>query len=261
MTWILGAGVTFGYGALISDVRAVWPDGRHLDILQKIHPVGPWMMAGFSGSVEFGFETIADMQHAFGPLRTDGAWMPKIAAWRWHRRARRAFASAPQRIQELRSSILLVGVSPEMNGPFHFTRCIRMRSPLFEPEFAGPLAWLSVGSGSEHMLADDLLRQDMDKYWNGPMRAEIYNPGGGAAAVAYTVVRGLRENPIASVSPTVQVGRVWRDKHEIQALNTQFFSGGWSNWALAPSIGLATSWNDFRARAEQFGLTASAAAT
>src|SRR5688500_10402051 len=38
MTWVLGAGVMWGYGALISDVRVTWPDGRHLDALQKIYP-------------------------------------------------------------------------------------------------------------------------------------------------------------------------------------------------------------------------------
>jgi hypothetical protein len=41
MTWVLGSGVPFGYGALISDVRVTWRDGRHLDRLQKITGVSP----------------------------------------------------------------------------------------------------------------------------------------------------------------------------------------------------------------------------
>jgi hypothetical protein len=32
MTWILGAAIPFGYGALISDVRVTWSGGGHLDL-------------------------------------------------------------------------------------------------------------------------------------------------------------------------------------------------------------------------------------
>ena len=80
LTWILGSGVMFGYGALISDVRVSWGSGETLDALQKIYPVARSMMAGFAGSVELGFQLIADMQRAF-VLPPGRMWPPKVAAW------------------------------------------------------------------------------------------------------------------------------------------------------------------------------------
>jgi hypothetical protein len=155
MTWVLGSGVLWGYGALVSDVRVTWPEtGRSLDVLQKVYPVGTWMMAGFSGSVRLGFELIEDMREFFGPAVEGYAWMPQQAAWRWHRRARRRFSAAPDDVKRLTSSVLLVGVSPCINGPHHWTRCVRMRSPDFTPEFARPFSWLSIGAGATHRLAE-----------------------------------------------------------------------------------------------------------
>jgi hypothetical protein len=261
VTWILGSGVMFGYGALISDVRATWPDGRHLDALQKVYPVGNWMMAGFAGSVEFGFQTIVDMERAFGETRAGYAWAPQIAAWRWYRRARRAFARAPARIQSLSSSILLVGVSPCTNGLYHWTRCIRMRSPSFTPELGRPPSWMSIGTGATHEIAGAYAAQDLGRFWETHAKGEIMNPGGAAFSTATAVALHLGRNPLALVSSQLQVGTVWQDKHVINTLDGQLFGPAWSSWKLVQPQGLATSWDEFRRITTAAGLSATAAAT
>jgi hypothetical protein len=66
MTWILGSAPSFGYGALISDVRVSWSNGAKLDRLQKIYPIGAGLMAGFAGSVAVGFWMILLIQRQWG---------------------------------------------------------------------------------------------------------------------------------------------------------------------------------------------------
>ena len=79
MTWILGAGIPFGYGALVSDVRVTWRNGTTRDVLQKIYPVGSMLMAGFAGSVEMGFCLVGDMARSMR-LPEGRMWDPKGAA-------------------------------------------------------------------------------------------------------------------------------------------------------------------------------------
>jgi hypothetical protein len=250
--------VTWGYGALISDVRAAWENGQHLDALQKIYPVCPWMMAGFAGSVEFGFQRIANMQEAFGPLIPDHAWMPQIA-WRWHLRARRAFARAPARIQRLYCSILLVGASPLDNSGIPWARCIRMNAPLFIPERARPFAWLSIGTGASHRLASEFANQNLETFWNFG-QAEVNNPGGMASTLASAVAGHLARNPETTVSPQLQVGTAWRGRHDLRTLKGEFY-GAWTSWALVSPTGLAGTWDEFVQIAGDAGLSATAAVT
>ena len=47
-----------GYGFGISDVRVTLDGGSEIDCLQKIHPVGRYVAAGFAGSVRIGFGMI-----------------------------------------------------------------------------------------------------------------------------------------------------------------------------------------------------------
>lgn len=91
MTVVLGSTSIFGYGSLISDVRVTVPGNRYLDVLQKVDPVGPMMIAGFCGSMAIGFALMDDMRRVFGaPQPADspdhvGMWGPEIAGWRWRR--------------------------------------------------------------------------------------------------------------------------------------------------------------------------------
>ena len=260
MTWILGSAVVLGYGALVSDVRAVWPDGQHLDALQKIYPVGDWMMAGFAGSVEFGFATIKDLQRCHASPPPGQMWAPQIAAWRWRRRARNAFAKAPSDIQKLGCSILLVGVSPFIKGGFPQTRCIRMRSPDFVPEFAKPFAWLSIGSGATRDIAQEYAGHSLSEF-SKYAQGETMNPGGTATTMAMFVAMALAKHPVAKISSRLQVGTVWLNRYDLKTLETEQYGPAWSSWHLADPKGVATSWSEFQQLATVNGLRASAAAT
>jgi hypothetical protein len=253
--------VPFGYGALISDVRAVWPNGQHLDVLQKVYPVGPWMMAGFSGSVLFGFQTIADMQRFSGDVPLGHSYAPEEWAWRWHRRARRAFAGAPAEIQKRTSSILLVGVSPCPHQGIPMTRCIIMRSPTFRPERGKPFCWSSIGIGGSQELAEHLANQNLATFANTHGKGEVMNPGGVAKSVAMFVTMELWRTPTVKVSDQFQVGTVWAGKHDIQTLHGTRHGSAWSQWQTAPSVSLATTWDAFTQVAGSAGLQAAAAET
>jgi hypothetical protein len=263
MTWVLGAAIPFGYGAIVSDVRVTWGDGRiHHDVLQKVYPVGSMMTAAFAGSVEIGFELIADMQRCFalGPGRS---WFePKVVAWRWRRRARRMFEQAEPARQRLGASLILVGMSREMNGAFRRARCIRMVSPTFEPEFVPELTWASIGTGTQHRNAAEYTRGFPARFRDFYALTEPVRPGEAARSVASTVSTDLEREPLSTVSSVLQVATVWRDEHKIENLRRER-RGAWTVEQFVPPVAgeLISSWADLVEFSNARGLEAAAAAT
>jgi hypothetical protein len=252
----------FGYGALISDVRVSWPDGRTLDILQKTYSVGPWMSAGFSGSVVFGFQTIRDMQRNWQNAPEGQSWAPEIAAWRWHRRARTAWNRAPEEVRAIPSSVMLVGVSPFLptGSPWPPVRCLRMRSPEFVPERTVGPAWRSIGSGASASLAEEFA----NARWNSETifqyaQGERGRPGGMAFAMATSVALHLDRHPIASVSDQLVIRKVWAGRQDTERLHFERFDGGWSKFETTAVDGLAQSWAEFESMVGKSQFQASAA--
>jgi hypothetical protein len=263
MTWVLAAAIPFGYGAIVSDVRVTWDDGRiSHDILQKVYPAGPMMMAAFAGSVEIGFQLVGDLHRSL-QLPPGRIWEPKAAAWHWRRRGRRMFRNAPAALQTLGASIVLVGISPEKNGPFQFARCIRMTAPTFDLEILPPLIWASIGTGSQHRSAEDYTREFPKHFWDFYFKTEGMNPGGVASAVASTVATSLEQTPMATVSNILQVGTVWPKEHRIKNLKRQRHGPAWTSETLVDPIPgeLLTSWTEFSRFAASEELEAAAAST
>ena len=63
MTWVIGATPPFGgYGLMISDIQVSLATGERFDILRKVHPVGPCLVLGFSGSVKIGFAMVENLR-------------------------------------------------------------------------------------------------------------------------------------------------------------------------------------------------------
>ena len=58
----------FGYSFGISDVRVTLGDASEVDCLQKAHPIGRHVAAGFAGSVKIGFAMIDELRR-LGNLR------------------------------------------------------------------------------------------------------------------------------------------------------------------------------------------------
>jgi len=59
MTWIVGTASLFGNSILVSDICVTFTDNsgqqKHVDCIQKIYPLGQFVLGGFSGSVKIGF--------------------------------------------------------------------------------------------------------------------------------------------------------------------------------------------------------------
>jgi signal transduction histidine kinase len=120
LTWVIGASSLFGYGVMISDVRVTFRTGETADILRKAYPVGPYIVAGFAGSVLIGFQLLQSL-HEFlfvPPSEAEAdrvAWKPEWVAEHWAPEARKIFAKCPFAERKLGSHFLMVGVSPDEN--------------------------------------------------------------------------------------------------------------------------------------------------
>jgi hypothetical protein len=185
MTWVIGASSIFGYGAMMSDVRVTFSDGRKRDLLQKAYPVGPYIVAGFAGSVRIGFqmlESLAKFLIVPPNAPQPGAWEPEWVAEHWKPIAFQIFASADTQEQALRCQILLVGISnkidPEVAANPRAVQmpraCIvRFSSPDFEPVIKNTrlsVDHIGSGGGMEHYtkvmqkhfeLSSDSLKAEM----------------------------------------------------------------------------------------------------
>jgi hypothetical protein len=117
MTCVIGATSIFGYGAMMSDVRVTFSDGSERDLAQKAYPVGRFIVAGFAGSVQIGFQMLESLTKCLVPpdAARPGAWHPEWVAEHWKPVASKVFASAPPAEQALRCQILLVGVSHKID--------------------------------------------------------------------------------------------------------------------------------------------------
>src|SRR2546421_679047 len=97
MTWVIGASSIFGYGAMMSDVRVTFGDGRQADLVEKAYAVGPYIVAGFAGSIKIGFmmlESLSRLLIVPPNAPQPGAWEPEWVAEQWQSIAARIFEAA-----------------------------------------------------------------------------------------------------------------------------------------------------------------------
>src|SRR5262245_10302548 len=145
MTWVIGASSIFGYGVMLSDVRVTFPGGRQADLVQKAFGIGPFMVAGFAGSIKIGFQMLESLERLLvvpSDAPQPGAWEPEKVAERWKPIAANIFATADPIERAARSEILLVGISqtlrPEVESNPRALKLprvciIRFASPHFDP--------------------------------------------------------------------------------------------------------------------------------
>jgi hypothetical protein len=122
---------------MVSDVRVSWDDGTEADLLRKAYRVGPYLLAGFAGSVNIGFQLINSLQNFLVPPdNSSSAWKPDWVAEHWHPEAAKIFANAPPKEQAGHSQLLIVGVWPDEHlGAPEFPRVylIKLEAPDFRP--------------------------------------------------------------------------------------------------------------------------------
>lgn len=227
MTWVIGASTVFGYGVIISDVCVSWkkPDETYYtrDCLQKIYPVGPSILAGFSGSVKIGFALTQNLRD-FLQLpedAKDSGWKPDWVANNWKNDARRIFASFPEELRELKASILLVGTHPNEDvGIPGFARIygIVMKSPDFEPVIISKsIPVFSIGSGSEVDKYKAVIEEiTKGEAWPHLMKMESSFRGGWATGITIMISDTIRNNPEIGISKHLHIGVVGRHGYSIK---------------------------------------------
>jgi hypothetical protein len=197
MTWVVGMPSMFGHAFAVSDIQVSWPNGRTLDCLQKLYPLGRWVAGGFAGSVELGFFLLGDLSRGLAQLPPGQATSPIRLALKWHRRARYAFKHV-KRVQDLGCQIILVGVSPQRNNgdsPWALSHAIAMRSPDFTPEFAQFGKCVSIGSGAAYAPYKPALEDTFSL-----SQMEVGMPGGSGFALLTRVWATLEQHPLPGVS-------------------------------------------------------------
>lgn len=125
--------------------------------LQKVYPVGPWILAGFSGSVQLGFAALDDIQRYIGHPPDGVVVSPSVVARSWWRRMRRAWLAAPDDLRRLGLSVMVVGVAPA-DTPYPVSHGFVFRSPTFE--MSRIKAWTPTGIGSGRNLPHVLEAMD-----------------------------------------------------------------------------------------------------
>jgi hypothetical protein len=174
MTWVIGASSIFDYGAMMSDVRVTFRDGRERDLVQKACPVGPYIVAGFAGSVKIGFQMLESLTKflVVPPDAGSGAWDPEWVAEHWKPIAAHTFASADPPEQAAGCEILMVGVSCKIESEVRANpravkmphACIvRFSSPAFDPVIKNRrLSVEHIGSGGNVEYYEQMMRHHFE---------------------------------------------------------------------------------------------------
>ena len=217
MTWVIGASSIFDYGAMMSDVRVTFSDGTERDLIQKAYPVGPYIVAGFAGSVRIGFqmlESLAKFLIVPPNAPQPGAWEPEWVAERWKPLAVQIFESADELEQALRSQILLVGVSnkidPEVAANpravlMPHACLVRFSSPNFDPLIKNKrlsVDHIGSGGGVEHYTK---MMQHHFELSSETLKAEMAALGMWPKMLGSSVARLVAEHPHQGVSPHVHI--------------------------------------------------------
>lgn len=210
MTWIVGTLTPFGLGIVASDIRVTFTDGREVDCLQKIHPVGGGLLAGFAGSVRIGFALLQALANESAHLTSTKAWnLTVISNTWWPRLARHVYSSASKSERDLSSKIILAGSHPNKDeGPFPRIELFEFSAPDFQPKKAIGIA--SIGCGARSVGCMTVVENAFAKM--NPEFLMLFQAGheAVAAAVDLTLQDAIRENPVHGVSPLFQVGIVSR---------------------------------------------------
>lgn len=204
MTWVCAASTIYGYGALYSDVRVSFPDGRTADLVQKAYPLSNFIAAGFAGSVRIGFTLLQSLGDALSlpskALETH-AWEPKWVSQKWAPIARSVFDEAAEEEKANGAHVLMLGVSPTescgLGAKVYFTR---FASPEFRPcIMSRAIKVCSIGTGARikeyHRDLKPLFRLT-----SGILQGEVMNQGGWARTLGFSISRRLAEFPRAGIS-------------------------------------------------------------
>ena len=199
---------------MLSDVRVTFADGSQADLVQKAFGVGPYIVAGFAGSIKIGFQMIGHLSRflhipANEPPRI---WEPDWVAEHWRPYALRIFDNAETAEQSGGAEILLVGASAKTHvstNPRSISMprmCIvRFASPDFEPviqDTPSSVSHIGSGGGVTHYTSI------MQKYVEQPgdlLKAEMGALGMWPKILGSSVARIVQDHPVDGISPHLHI--------------------------------------------------------
>lgn len=214
MTWIVGASTLFGYGAVISDVQVSdSASGLRMDALQKAHPVGKYIVAGFAGDVRPGLVLLGSLSSFLNspPPPDDECWDPQWVVDNWPDEARKVYQQIGEEARFEGTDILMMGLKSTGNREKRVMgdaigHLSVFRSPDFLPESEqGGRKAKSIGCGAnvekyttmlEALMCDDDLTY---------MQSEVYNPGGYGRRIAENLRWIVQQNPEDGISEHFQL--------------------------------------------------------
>jgi hypothetical protein len=140
----------FGHSLLVSDVRVTLGDGSELDCLQKIYPIGRFLVVGFAGDVKIGFAMVDMLRRWLHEPDEQLAWIPEETAALLPDIAVGIFAAFPDENRDRGCELILAGIHPtEKMGDSPWTRpsVYTFRAPTFQPRAVSMNEFVSIGSG------------------------------------------------------------------------------------------------------------------
>ncbi len=264
LTFVVGLTGLPNGGYVASDVRIGSKDssGRFRPWsgvgVQKVYPIGPFLVAGFSGSVKLGFWAIYDLRRFIGDVPEDCAVSPcKVARW-WWRRPRRAWASIPSELKEAGLQVIIVGATPEPT-PLQVSHGFSFRAPDFELERIKPLRPTGIGSGNDLSHVIEALRDLVapESLNQGLLRMEVGMPMAGADALGFVLGAALAEQGDERVSEAFEQWQVRRGEIRFGTNEQEALSPGAHSRRMPRRI--ARSWAEVEEMSKRLGRSAAEA--
>lgn len=212
MTWIVGVNSITSCSILVSDVQVTFTSQQGIrnyrDCLQKIYPLGNYLIGGFAGSVKIGFAVIERLKHELTTNSDEHFWDLEVIGNTWLRRTiRRAYKLSDEREKRSGCQIIIAGTNarkPAGNShPLH-GEVFSFSSPDFHPIRARAGNPLEIGCGS---LIPSLGKELTDLVSDiGFHKASMAGVGAQGQIIGHFFHDKLTQSPVAGISKFTQVG-------------------------------------------------------
>jgi hypothetical protein len=262
MTWIVGTAPPFGSAILVSDICATSQDSLgkayHLDCIQKIYPLGRFVLGGFSGSVQIGLKVLGTLQVLMHRIPEDEAWNVLVVQ-NWIKRViRKIYRESSESDRALGCSIILAWAHPtKNNGVASWARTYVhvFRSVDFEPQCAKVYDAVAIGSGAHAQTVMEGVKQFCGDI--SFLQTAVAGHASQARVLAQVLTDRMTEQPIPGVSSLFQVGVVTRGQIMVQNHEYALYEAGRKTEYRFPPI--ARNWSEFVALAQKHGWSAEGA--
>jgi hypothetical protein len=223
----------FGYSFGISDVRVtLGNNGSEVDCLQKVHPVGRFIAAGFAGAVRIGFAMVEELRSLLYSEDEHLACDPLLVAQEWPHYARQVFGKFPPGVRDYHCHLMLFSAHPQEHtgNPLWARSYVHVfRSPDFQADMIPVNTLGSIGSGNSYEpcraaveeFSSDFKRRALFK------QGEVGNQGGMGTMLGFNLTQLLMRTQPGGISSHLHYCWVYRGQIIIKT-NDHMQKGRWS---------------------------------